>query len=73
MPIACYWDWLLRYVYESGGEIIPPDPDPDPDPDPGPGPGPNPDPDPGGDGNSKFKMYVLVNDNWETMHSMEIE
>lgn len=70
---------ILRYVYESGGEIIPPDPDPDPDPDPGPdpdpdpGPGPNPDPDPGGDGNSKFKMYVLVNDNWETMHSMEIE
>ena len=59
---------ILRFIYESGGEPIdPPDP-PDPDPDPE-----DPDPDPGGDGNSKFKMYVLVNDNWENLHSMEIE
>ena len=61
---------ILRFIYESGGGTIdPPDP-PDPDPDPE---DPDPDPDPGGDGNSKFKMYVLVNDNWENLHSMEIE
>lgn len=51
-----------------------PDPDPeDPDPE-NPNPKPDPeDPDPDGNGNSKFKIYVLVNDNWEILHSMEIE
>ncbi len=69
---------ILRFIYESGGGEIPvdpeePDPDPDPEePDPEPDPGPE-DPDPDGDGNSTFKMYVLVNDNWENLHSMEIE
>lgn len=60
---------ILRFIYESGGGEIPVDPEePDPDPDPE-----EPDPDPEGDGNSKFKMYILINDNWENMHSMEIE
>ena len=62
---------ILRFIYESGGGEIPVDPEePDPDPDPE---DPDPDPDPEGDGNSKFKMYILVNDNWENLHSMEIE
>lgn len=69
---------ILRFIYESGGEPIdppdPPDPDPDPDPeDPDPEEPDPEDPDPDGGGNSKFKMYVLVNDNWENLHSMEIE
>lgn len=62
---------ILRFIYESGGGEIPVDPEePDPDPDPDPE---EPDPDPEGDGNSKFKMYILVNDNWEGLHSMEID
>ena len=63
----------------------PDEPDPDepdepdnpdnPDPD-----NPNPDfpdipeePDPSGDGNSKFKLYIFINDNWETDHEMGID
>ena len=77
---------ILRYVYVSGGSEEPdpgPDPEPDPDdpdPDPGPGPDPDPDPDPGPGpgpspepGNSKFRIYIRINDNWENLHSMEIE
>ncbi len=66
---------ILRYVYVSGGSVDPgpgPDPgpdDPDPD-DPDNPPGPDPDPD---DGNSNFQIYVLINDNWESLHPMEIE
>ena len=41
------------------------EPDPD-DPD-----IPTPDPDIP-EGNSKFKIYILVNDNWEGLHNMEI-
>ena len=50
---------------------VPDDPDDDeddPDPDPDPDPEPEPEPDDG-----KFFVYVLVNDNWESQHKMEIE
>lgn len=50
-----------------------PDPDPDPEPDPDPDPDPDPEPDPGPDPEGKFYIYVLVNDEWEMVHKMEID
>lgn len=49
---------VVKYIYVKDGGS---EPDPDPDPD--------PDPEPGG----KFYIYVLVNDNWEMVHKMEID
>lgn len=63
---------ILRYIYERGGGDIPePEPEPEPEPDPDDPDIPTPDPDIP-EGNSKFKIYVLVNDNWEGLHNMEI-
>lgn len=79
---------VVKYIFvEEGGEEPDPDnpdnpdptPDPDPDPDnpdkPDPEPEPEPDPDPSPDPEpeGKFYIYVLVNDNWEMDHSMEID
>lgn len=80
---------ILRYVYIPEGEPGPgpdpdpdpePEPDPDPDPEPGPDPGPDePEPDPDPDvpepepGEGTFKLYILVNGNWEVFHGMELE
>ena len=76
---------ILRYVYVSGGTDIPDPPGPGPDDPDDPDDPDNPDepdnpdipdipddPDPGGDGNSKFKLYIFINDNWETDHEMGI-
>lgn len=50
-----------------------PDPDPEPEPNPDPDPEPDPDPDPEPEPGGKFYIYVLVNDNWEIVHKMEID
>lgn len=66
---------VVKYIYVREGDPDPdpnPDPDPDPDPDSDPDPDPDPDPEPEPD-DGKFFVYVLVNDNWESQHKMEIE
>lgn len=71
---------ILRYKYVGEDEPEPaPEPEPDPDPEPDPEPEPEPEPDPDSDipgpqpQPGHYEIYILVNDNWELMHGMEID
>ena len=66
-------NWLTMQELDEGDEW-PDDPDEPDDPDDGDDDEPGGDT-PGGDepDDGKFFIYVLVNDNWESQHKMEIE
>lgn len=58
----------------QGGNPDPEHPDPKPDPDPDPNPNPDPDPDHKPEDLSKGQNLILkVNDNWETIHQLELD